>query len=152
MRISDWSSDLCSSDLAGRGLPACGPVPYAEIGDGGPGLRRCLEQLQRDGFVVVEGAPTDEASARRLFGNFGYIRETIFGGLWSLSAELKEHDDTAYTTQYLEPHTDAPYSHEAPGLQCFPRQEFDAKGGESILVDGFALAEELRPAATEERK
>src|SRR3546814_4819370 len=62
---------------AGRGLPAVELVPYAEIGDGGPGLRRCLEQLQRDGFVVVEGAPTDEASARRLFGNFGYIRETI---------------------------------------------------------------------------
>src|SRR3546814_15791326 len=60
---------------AGRGLPAVEPVPYAEIGDGGPGLRRCLEQLKRDGFVVVEGAPTDEASARRLFGNFGYIRE-----------------------------------------------------------------------------
>src|SRR3546814_5106679 len=50
---------------AGRGLPAVEPVPYAEIGDGGPGLRRCLEQLQRDGFVVVEGAPTDDASARR---------------------------------------------------------------------------------------
>src|SRR3546814_3191269 len=132
---------------AGRGLPAVEPVPYAEIGDGGPGLRRCLEQLQRDGFVVVEGTPTDEASARRLFGNFGYIRETIFGGLWSLSAELKEHDDTAYTTQYLEPHTDATYSPDAPGLQCFLCPEFDGRGGESVLVDGLALAEEMRAEA-----
>src|SRR3546814_9561678 len=73
---------------------------------GGAGFRRCLEQLQRDGFVVIAGAPTDEASARELFGRFGYIRETIFGGLWSLSAELKEHDDTAYTTQYLEPRSE----------------------------------------------
>ena len=130
-------------------LPAVEPVPYAEIGDGKPGLRQCLEQLQRDGFVVIEGAPTDEESARRLFSNFGYIRETIFGGLWSLSAELKDHDDTAYTTQYLEPHTDGTYSHDAPGLQCFLCQEFDGKGGESVLVDGFALAEELRAEAPE---
>jgi len=125
-------------------LPAVEPVPYGEIGEGKPGLGRCLEQLQRDGFVVIAGAPTDEASARELFGHFGYIRETIFGGLWSLSAEMSDHDDTAYSTQYLEPHTDATYSHDAPGLQCFLCLEFDGRGGESLLVDGFALAEEMR--------
>jgi len=133
---------------AGRSLPAIQPVAYAEIeqqGDvGSPGLRRCLEQLRRDGYVAIEGVPTDEETARRLFSRFGYIRETIFGGLWTLSAELKEHDDTAYSTQYLEPHTDATYSHDAPGLQCFLCLEFDGRGGESILVDGFALAEEMR--------
>ncbi len=129
---------------AARKLPAIEPVPYTEIGEGSAGLRRALRQLQRDGFVVVEGAPTDEDSARALFGHFGYIRETIFGGLWSLSAELHDHEDTAYTTQYLEPHTDSTYCHDAPGLQCFLCQEFDGKGGESVLVDGFALAEELR--------
>ncbi|HEY9547879.1 MAG TPA: TauD/TfdA family dioxygenase, partial [Kiloniellaceae bacterium] len=58
-------------------------------------------------------------------------------------------DDTAYSTQYLEPHTDATYSHDAPGLQCFLCQEFDGRGGESILVDGFALAEEMRAEAPE---
>src|SRR3546814_20948679 len=129
MRISDWSSDLCSSDLAGRGLPACGPVPYAEIGDGGPGLRRCLEQLQRDGFVVVEGAPTDEASARRLFGNFGYIRETLFGGLWSLSAALKEPDDPTYPTAYLDPPTDDPHNNHAPCQQGFLGRRSAARRG-----------------------
>jgi trimethyllysine dioxygenase len=134
---------------AAGGLPAQEPVPYGEVGKGTPGLRRCLEQLQRDGFVVIEGAPTDEASARALFNRFGYIRETIFGGLWSLSAEMTEHDDTAYSTQYLEPHTDSTYSHDAPGLQCFLCQEFDGKGGESVLVDGFALAEEMRRDAPE---
>jgi len=132
---------------AAAGLPALETVPYGEVGNGMAGLRRCLEQLQRDGFVVIEGAPTDEASARALFKRMGYVRQTIFGGLWSLSAEMTEHDDTAYSTQYLEPHTDSTYSHDAPGLQCFLCQEFDGKGGESILVDGFALAEEMRAEA-----
>jgi alpha-ketoglutarate-dependent taurine dioxygenase len=74
----------------------------------------------------------------------GYVRQTIFGGLWTLSAEVKDHGDTAYTTQYLEPHTDSTYCHDAPGLQLFNCIEFDGRGGESVLVDGFALAERLR--------
>ena len=129
-------------------LPTPEPIAYAEIdaeaGPGSRGLRRCLEQLQRDGYAVIDGVPRDEETARRLFSRFGYIRETIFGGLWSLSAEMSDHDDTAYSTQYLEPHTDATYSHDAPGLQCFLCLEFDGRGGESLLVDGFALAEEMR--------
>lgn len=124
-------------------------VPYAEVAEGKAGLRRCLESIWQNGFAVIEGAPTDEASARALFCRFGYIRETIFGGLWSLHAEFTGHEDTAYTTQYLEPHTDSTYSHDAPGLQGFLCQVFDGTGGESILVDGFALAEEMRREAPE---
>jgi len=125
------------------------PVPYDDFAEGKDGLRRCLESIWRDGFAVIEGAPTDEDSARALFGRVGYIRETIFGGLWSLSAEFTGHEDTAYSTQYLEPHTDSTYSHDAPGLQGFLCQVFDGTGGESILVDGFALAEEMRREAPE---
>lgn len=125
------------------------PLPYGEVVDGPAGLRRSLERLWQNGFVVIEGAPTDEESARKLFGRFGYIRETIFGGLWSLSAEFAGHEDTAYSSQYLEPHTDSTYSHDAPGLQGFLCQVFHGTGGESILVDGVALAEQMRREAPE---
>ncbi len=125
------------------------PLPCGEVMDSPAGLRRSLERLWQNGFVVIDGAPTDEDSARRLFGRFGYIRETIFGALWSLSAEFTGHEDTAYSTQHLEPHTDSTYSHDAPGLQGFLCQVFDGTGGESILVDGFALAEEMRREAPE---
>lgn len=151
IRPDDWDTraGLPQRTWSARApLQPSDPVPYGEIaGEGageGNGLSRSLQRLQRDGFVVIEGVPTDIDSGRRLFGHFGYIRETIFGGMWSLSADLSEHDDTAYSTQYLEPHTDATYSHDAPGLQCFLCQEFDGSGGESILVDGFALAEQMR--------
>ncbi|WP_422366149.1 TauD/TfdA family dioxygenase [Pelagibius sp.] len=125
------------------------PVPYDDIlsgaaSGGQEGLRACFERLQRDGFAVIEGVPTDEATARELFNRFGYIRETIFGGVWGVSADITDYEDSAYSTEYLEPHTDATYSHDAPGLQCFLCLEFDGEGGESILVDGFAIAEQMR--------
>lgn len=120
------------------------PLAAAEVMETPEGLGACLERVHRLGFAVVAGVPSDEAMGRRLFTRLGYVRETIFGGFWTLSAEVKDHGDTAYTTQYLEPHTDATYSHDAPGLQSFLCLQFDGEGGESILVDGFALAEEMR--------
>lgn len=111
------------------------------------GLRACLEQVHALGFAVVENVPTDDASVETFLTRIAYVRQTIFGGLWTLSAEVQDHDDTAYSTQYLEPHTDSTYCHDAPGLQSFVCREFDGTGGESILVDGFALAEEMRREA-----
>ena len=127
------------------------PSPFAhdQVLGSEAGLRSCLEQVHALGFAVVEGVPTDDSGIQSFLKRIGYVRQTIFGGLWTLSAEIQDHDDTAYSTQYLEPHTDATYSHDAPGLQSFVCREFDGTGGESILVDGFALAEAMRRDAPE---
>lgn len=125
------------------------PIPHDAVLNSKNGLRECLERVQALGFAVVEGVPTDDAAIQAFLSRIGYVRTTIFGGLWTLSAEVQDHDDTAYSTQYLEPHTDGTYSHDAPGLQSFICREFDGSGGESILVDGFALAEEMRREAPE---
>lgn len=125
------------------------PIPHDAVLDSKNGLRECLERVQALGFAVVKDVPTDDAAVQAFLGRIGYVRTTIFGGLWTLSAEVQDHDDTAYSRQYLEPHTDGTYSHDAPGLQSFVCREFDGSGGESILVDGFALAEEMRREAPE---
>jgi trimethyllysine dioxygenase len=58
--------------------------------------------------------------------------------------------DTAYTPKALRPHTDATYSHDAPGLQMLLCLAYDAQGGESLLVDGLRIAETLRAEAPDE--
>ncbi len=131
-----WSAD--------RPLNKPAAFAHDQVLGSGEGLRACLEQVHALGFAVVEGVPTDDAGVAAFLKRIGYVRQTIFGGLWTLSAEIQDHDDTAYSTQYLEPHTDSTYSHDAPGLQSFVCREFDGTGGESILVDGFALAEAMR--------
>ncbi len=119
-------------------------VAFPEVLAGEAGRRAWLENIHVWGFSLVTEVPGDEAATRALALRIGPIRETIFGGLWTLSAEIAEHDDTAYSTQFLAPHTDSTYSHDAPGLQMFNCLEFDGRGGESILVDGLAIAETLR--------
>lgn len=107
-------------------------------------LAHGVEQLSRYGYLVLRGDVVDRARAAVFARCLGYIRHTIFGGLWDLAPNLSEHADTAYTSEYLAPHTDGTYSHDAPGLQFFLCLQVAAEGGESLLVDGFAIAAELR--------
>jgi trimethyllysine dioxygenase len=107
------------------------------------GLERWLDAVEAYGFCPVDGVPpTPEASAA-LVRRIGYLRETIFGSLWDFTADLAKAD-TAYTTLELRPHTDGTYALDAPGLQFFHCLEFSGEGGESVLVDGFRIADELR--------
>lgn len=119
-------------------------VEFEQVISTDDGLREWLDAVATFGFGTVQNMPPDESSAERLARRIGYPRETIFGGVWKLSSELEDHSDTAYSQTFLEPHSDGTYSHDAPGLQMFCCIERTGTGGESTLVDGFAVAEQLR--------
>ena len=69
------------------------PVAFGDFMETGAGHRTVLERIHVNGFAVIEGVPTDETSGRRLYERIGYIRESIFGGGWTPSSEVKEHKD-----------------------------------------------------------
>ena len=102
-----------------------------------------VRDLAMWGFARLSGFDGTHEQARALSDRIGYVRETIFGGLWDLASDVSDHEDTAYTQTFLAPHTDGTYSHEAPGLQMFCCVERTGTGGESIVVDGMAVARDL---------
>ena len=110
---------------------------------GDAGLERWLAAVETYGFCLVEGVPATPEDSAALARRIGYLRATIFGSLWDFTADLAKAD-TAYTTLELRPHTDGTYALDAPGLQFFHCLEFSGRGGESVLVDGFRIADELR--------
>jgi trimethyllysine dioxygenase len=112
------------------------------------GVRRWLSIVATWGFAIVTGTPATAEDTERLIRRVGYVRETIFGGFWEFTADLKQAD-LAYTNVYLPAHTDGTYSHDAPGLQMLHCLRFDGTGGESTLVDGLQIAEILRTTAPE---
>lgn len=119
-------------------------VNYDEVMSCEPALLDWLKKIATYGFSIVDGVPTSDEATEGLAERVGPVQETLFGRMWHLSAELEDHGDTAYTTDFLEPHTDSIYYHDAPGLQMFNCQEFDGKGGESIQVDAFAIAQRIK--------
>lgn len=130
-------------------LNALPTVQFDAVMDGDAGLREWLENIWIYGFSMVEGVTSTPEGTKELAERIGHLHETIFGRMWPLSSELTDHGDTAYTTEYLEPHTDNTYYEEAAGLQLFNCLKFDGKGGESIQVDGFAIARQIKDADPE---
>lgn len=119
-------------------------IEYSEIQADEQGVLKWLQKIDRFGFCLVTGTEATEQGTVELAERLAPAQRTIFGSYWPLSTEVKHHDDTAYTTSFLSPHTDGTYHYNSPGLQMFNCIEFDGQGGESIVVDGFAIAEKIR--------
>jgi trimethyllysine dioxygenase len=126
-------------------------MTHADIIGSDAGLLAWLGLVERYGFALATGTPATPEATAALVKRIGYVRETIFGGLWDFTANLA-FQDTAYTPLAIGPHTDGTYSIDPPGYQMFHCLAFDGTGGESTLVDGFQVAERIRrtdPAAFE---
>ena len=107
------------------------------------GYKKFLKNLYQYGFSVVQNCKTEMSSVENIVNKIGYVRNSIFGGLWSFESN-ENKADSAYTQEELRPHTDATYSNDAPGLQLLLCCEYKAKGGDSIMVDGFKIAEIIK--------
>ena len=125
--------------LAGE-LPS---MSHEEIMSGDGALLKWLTKVEEYGFALATAVPISVEATRELATRVGYVRETIFGGMWDFTANLA-FKDTAYTSQAIGPHTDGTYSFDSPGFQMFHCLQFDGTGGDSTLVDGFKVAEDIR--------
>jgi len=107
------------------------------------GYKDFLEKLYQYGFAVITNCKTEIGSVEYIANKIGYVRNSIFGDLWSFESN-ENKADSAYTQEELRPHTDATYSNDAPGLQLLLCCKYIAKGGHSIMVDGFKIAEIIK--------
>ena len=115
-------------------------VSFSEVAESRTSL---LEALRVFGFALVHDCPTEQSSVEKIAGLLGYVRQTIFGGIWSFENDAAM-DDSAYSAESLRPHTDGTYSFDPPGIQILLCLERESEGGESILVDGFNVANQVR--------
>lgn len=117
-------------------------LPFASL-QGDRGVAPLMERLLDHGFAVVTGTPRNLDAVQKLSETIGYVRQTIFGGLFEFEAN-EDMADSAYTPKELRPHTDGTYSHDAPGVQLLLCVDYAAEGGESIMVDGARIAARLK--------
>jgi trimethyllysine dioxygenase len=118
-------------------------IAYEDIMASDEGVGRWLTQIHTYGFSLVDGTPIDPDKTQSLLERIAFIRQTHYGGFYDFTADLA-HGDLAYTNIALPPHNDTTYFSDPAGLQMFHLLEFDGTGGESLLVDGFKAAKQLR--------
>jgi len=100
------------------------------------------------GFVIFTGVPTESKQVLKVGSTFGYVRDTNFGTHFDVRS-VPDANDLAYTSLFLDPHTDNPYRSPVPGVQLLHCLANETSGGLSTLVDGFAAAQMLRSSDPE---
>ncbi|TPI66003.1 gamma-butyrobetaine dioxygenase [Mesorhizobium sp. B3-1-3] len=116
---------------------------YADASRDSDVLRQWLAAVRSYGFAVMDGLPTESGALCKVADLFGYIRETNYGRWFEVRAEVNPNN-LAYTNLGLQAHTDNPYRDPVPTLQILACIENTVEGGESSVVDGFAVAAALQ--------
>ena len=147
----DWKdleiSTQNSSDLAAE-----------QLGEGRAKLRRraagarsaLIEATHKYGMAIIDHVPcVPDQGIRLADAVVGAVETTNFGYKFVIKSVHKPHN-LAFDNIYLQHHTDFTYCKKCPDVALFHCLNNADSGGDSLWVDGFACAEELRrtdPAA-----
>ena len=105
--------------------------------------RLALTAVARHGVCVLSGCEEGQGGLEHIVAAFGFVRETNYGRLFDVRV-MPSPTNSAFTDQGLAPHTDNPYREQPPALQLLHCIEAAQEGGETLLVDGFKAATDLR--------
>ncbi len=101
-----------------------------------------LDAVAEYGAAIVDDVPTEELGTESLAALIGRIRETDFGRIFDIVVE-PEVWEFSQTGLALDPHTDDPYRYTPSGTSMLHCVEASTSGGDTLLVDGFAVAASL---------
>jgi gamma-butyrobetaine dioxygenase len=136
-----WSGD--DRQMWSDGSPMTPPeIEYEAIIGSDGGLLDWLEQIRTFGVSFVRHAPTVPGTVAAIAERIAFRRNSNFGLLWDVVSK-PDPDSLAYTAHGLPPHVDLVSRQAMPGVQFLHCLVFEATGGDTLLVDGFACAAEL---------
>lgn len=108
-----------------------------------------LEGFVRYGVGILNDVPCVPGTVLDVARLLGELRNTSWGLVFDVIS-MEDANSIAYTNLPLVAHTDEGYRDPAPTVQLQHFLRADASGGDSTLVDGFAVAEALRAEAPEQ--
>jgi trimethyllysine dioxygenase len=129
-----WNTDL-QDDIS--------DFNFSQVTSSGDKFLPVIDAIEKHGIVTFSDMPTDMGATKKLLEQVGYIRETVFGGLWNFSNN-EAHSDSAYTNVGIGLHTDGTYAIDPPGLQLLHCLAFDGQGGFNQFSDGFKVAQTIK--------
>ena len=115
---------------------------FEEIEQNSSALLNCLKDIQIFGFTRLKNVPVIDGMVLKLVDLFGYVRATNYGKYYDVKA-IKKPENLADTNLGLAPHTDNPYRNPTPTIQVLHCLKAGVEGGNTILVDGFNVAQQL---------
>ena len=102
-----------------------------------------LTAIHVDGIGLVEELPPDPAIMPEIPLLVGALRNSNFGEVWEVRSR-PDADSNAYTSVSLPAHNDLCTREYVPGLQFLFCLHNSCTGGDSVFVDGYAVAEQVK--------
>jgi gamma-butyrobetaine dioxygenase len=122
-------------DFAWQSLPAI---------TGNPAVRLAwLTRLAQDGIAFLRDVPAEDGMILKAMAAVGRVAETNYGWFFDVRA-VPQPENLAYSDRGLGLHTDNPYREPVPGFQALHTLIAAPDGGDNLIADGLALAEQLR--------
>lgn len=135
-----WSPNIWDKTRISQELPT---KTFDSVMQSDLHLLTWLRDLRDYGIALVTDVETRSNTLTKVANRISFIRETNFGTIFNVQAKA-DANTAAYTDLRLPLHTDLPTRELQPGLQFLHCLVNDATGGESILVDGFKIADYMR--------
>lgn len=95
------------------------------------------------GVIILNNAPEEPNSLELLSKRLGPIHETLFERIHNVSVSGHVYN-VAHTSKELPPHNDFASYKSQPSIQALHMLKNDCEGGDSIIVDGWEVVEDLR--------
>ncbi len=102
-----------------------------------------LDTLANHGMALVENLPDSNETTEELARLLGHVRDTDFGRIFNIITE-PEAWTLSQSNLGQDPHSDDPYRYTPSGFTILHCRRAATGGGESILVDGFKVADDIR--------
>lgn len=118
-------------------------MEYAEVLASKHAVATWLRAILERGIAFLRAVPAEDGKVLEIARLLGYVRETNYGRIFNVRP-VTTPSNLAYSERGLGLHTDNPYREPVPGLQILHCLQADESGGDSLFVDGFAVAAELR--------
>ena len=107
-----------------------------------------LTAIHVDGLALIEQLPADPEVIPEIPRRIGCVRNSNFGEVFEV-ASRPDADSNAYTSVSLPVHNDLCTREYVPGLQFLFCLHNSCTGGDSLFVDAYAVAAQLRAESPE---
>lgn len=101
------------------------------------------KHLITHGVVIVRDGPNEPGGVTSFAGLFGEVSQSAYGAVFDL-APGNAVGTAGTTLREVPPHSDEAFAYAPPGIEVLACVRPAKDGGDSIMVDGFGIAEKLR--------
>jgi len=123
--------------------PAMARFAFDAVSTDRAALKDWVHALLTQGVAILTDMADSDQGLTDAANLIGFPRPTFFGAYFDVRLHI-DPDNLAYTAKALELHTDVPAEDLPPGVQFLHCRRNSVDGGESLFVDGAAVAAELR--------